>query len=394
MMLAAPGLAGAIGNDSVELFVVRELTNDDNVFRLADDVNSETAIGSADRGDTLHTTSVGLQFELPVSRQTFRGEIAMERVRFERFTSLDLDGHRGSLQWDWQFGERWSGRLGGSETETLASLANVVGGVQTNSPNFLTISTVAGNTEYKLTERWRLSAGLHRAEHDNSSEESRISDATMDGTELGVRYLTPGRSEFGVRHETVDALLPVQQLVNGAPVDNSYRQQQVSVFARWPVTAEVLLRASLGEVSRDHEQLPERDYSDSIHSFGADWQAADSLRFGITRARGISQYEQVNVGLVVLESLDVRASWEITEKLAVTISQLNGDRRYLADPALALSPSEPRTEDVNMTQLELSYLAADFLTLGIDWRSDSRRSPVQFGDYDANVVTLRVRGQF
>jgi len=74
---ARPGHAQAQAGDAAKItpFVEETVTTDDNVFRISNQVDPLTAIGSPSRGDTYRTTSVGLSADVPVSLQRFRATL-------------------------------------------------------------------------------------------------------------------------------------------------------------------------------------------------------------------------------------------------------------------------------------------------------------------------------
>ena len=75
MAIAVAGLflpateAFALWDDKLKLFAEEKATRDDNIFRISKDVGPASAIGSTSRGDTYHTTSLGFNLDVPVSRQ-------------------------------------------------------------------------------------------------------------------------------------------------------------------------------------------------------------------------------------------------------------------------------------------------------------------------------------
>lgn len=391
---ALPSVVVGADGDVLELFAEYEMSRDDNVFRLADGADAQAIIGTSERGDMIRTTSAGLSLDLPLSRQRLRGAVVGERVRFDRFDSLDLDGHRVNLDLEWVIGDRLDGTLSYANSEVLASLANVQGGVQQNSANFLTTARTAAHTRFKLDERWRIGVRVAREDHDNSAGESRISDARLDTRAVDVTYETRAGSRFGVSAATTDATLPNRQVLAGEPVDNSYREQELLAFATWPVTAETQLSAEVGRVERRHDDLPGRDFADSVYSATVDWRPTSTLDLSLSKRRGISPWEQVNVGFVLLDSLALRAYWRLTEKISLSASRLQGDRRYLGDPGLVVAGTEPRTEDFGTARVGIEYEAADFLVLGVAWQSDARDASVALGDYDTNLLSVSIRGRY
>src|SRR5438034_7206056 len=129
--IAAAGLflpamkAFALWDDKLTLFAEEKATRDDNVFRISKNAAPED-IGASSRGDTYRTTSLGFNFDVPVSRQRFQASFSRIDTRYDQLTALDFTGHEGRAAWLWQLGNDASGQLGYTETSALASFANVV----------------------------------------------------------------------------------------------------------------------------------------------------------------------------------------------------------------------------------------------------------------------------
>jgi exopolysaccharide biosynthesis operon protein EpsL len=389
-----PVTAGAVWDDRVELFVSETIGYDDNLFRLSDEVDPVEVLGTSAMDDTYFTTRFGLELDLPVSRQNFSGSVSAERTRYDRFTALDLNGHRGNILWEWVVGSRLSGELEYTETETLASFANVLSGQQSSTPNFLTVQRGDGLLRYKLTERWYLTSGISRLTHDNSEEINQVSNLQKNFGEFGILYITPAETEFSINGLVSEAELPNRQLLDGQLIDNSYREYEYSANLDWPVSAESRILARAGTVRREHEELPERDFSGEVYALTWGWRPTEKLSLSLSSERSISPFEQVNVGFVLLDSLTFRSDWRITEKFTLTFSAIDGNRRYLGDPRAELTEQVRRTEDVRVGQLNLEYLPTSVLTLGIELRNVSRTSSAVLGDFDASIGRFTVRAGF
>ena len=128
----------ALWDDKLELFAAQTLTRDDNVFRISSDLPA-AVLGLSSKGDTYSTTSLGFNLDVPVSRQRFQGGVTWNKTRYDRFIGLNWEGHQARGTWLWQAGNDISGQLGYTENLILASFANIQSGVQSSTPNVLTL---------------------------------------------------------------------------------------------------------------------------------------------------------------------------------------------------------------------------------------------------------------
>ncbi len=151
-LLLLPALhARAQDAAKVTPFVEETLTSDDNVFRISKDVDPATVIGSRSRADTYRTTSFGLSADVPVSRQRFVGSLTFNTTRYQRFSALDFDGHDLRGSWLWQAGKDLRGELGFSDTDSLASFAQLL----STTPDHLRVRQEFVNAAWMVTPHWR-----------------------------------------------------------------------------------------------------------------------------------------------------------------------------------------------------------------------------------------------
>jgi hypothetical protein len=188
--------AHALWDDRLELFALESVTHDDNVFRISSAVDPKSALGSSSGADTLFTTSLGLGFDVPVSRQRFTGGYTRNYTRYNHFTVLDLDGYEGRALWSWQVGSDLNGELGYAQRLTLASLANVQSGAQSFTPDFLTARQGFFKAAYRLTPRWQVRGEANWMEQSNSATERKVNDIRVDGSEVTVSYVTPAENQL------------------------------------------------------------------------------------------------------------------------------------------------------------------------------------------------------
>lgn len=386
---AAP--ARALLDDRLELHVYQAFAHDDNLFRLAPEADPETELGSPSRADSYRATEVGLKLDWPLGRQRIVAELRFDRQRYERFDVLDLDGHHGQLAWHWQAGDHAEGRIGYGETLTQASLANVQGGVQSSTPNFLETRQWLFGAGFALAPRWRIEGEAHRLRHENSADEYRPSDATVDSLRIRPVYVTGAGNRIGLELQRVDGRLPNPQLVAGVPVGNDYRQQGAEAFVEWTTGARSRLTARAGMLQREFREFPERDFDDWTWRLGFEWLPADKLLLDAAVAKEVSGTEQVTVGLVRVEGLTLNATWKPRDKLDIVLTLQQADRDYLGDAAIVLGIVPPRSERFESARLTVAYRPRPPLTIELVLRRERRDSTVALGDFDAEIAGIGVR---
>lgn len=384
--------AAALWEDRLELFVAESVTRDDNVFRLSSAQGAPTVPGSSAKGDTFRTTSVGFNFNVPVSRQSFVGGLAWNDTRYQQFTFLDLTGRAGRAVWQWQVGDALTGKLGYTETRTLASFANVQsGGVQSITPNALTTQQVFFNAGYRLTPRWELRGEASRLKQSNELVVRRVNDVTVDGAELTVSYVTPLKNKIGVSARTEQARYPIPLAVPGQLIDSDYRQQILAVVADWTLAGHSHVSARAGRVSRSYEQSSQRDFEGPTYQAAYEWKPTAKFTLTALALREISATEEVTVGYVVVKGAALRPALRLTEKFGIAGTFEYSERDYRGDPALGLGNVTTRTDKVRSAGLTASYRPLRTVTLEIALLRETRSSTAAFGDYEVNVARAGAR---
>jgi len=384
-LLAPVADAAALWNDKLEVFVSETITRDDNVFRLSDASDPVTAIGSSSKGDTYTTTSPGFRFDVPVSRQRFLGELTWNDERYNEFTVLNFTGHNGRAMWKWQAGNDLSGELGYTEVLELASLSNIQGDAQSSAPNPLKTQRTFLNAVYMFTPRWRLQGELSRRQQTN--EVFLENDIGINGTELTGSYITPAGNQVGLSLRVEDAEFPNPQLVNGQPVDNAYSQRNVAAVLGWTPAGHSRISARAGWITRDYEQLPQRDFDGPMYRVAYDWNPTGKFTLTAILLRDISPDEQVNTSFALVKGITLYPTLRLTEKISISGALEYSDREYLGDAQL-LSQGLTRTDRVRMGVLTATYTPIRPVKLAMNLQRESRSSSLAFSDYEVSIISV------
>ncbi|MEO8716786.1 MAG: XrtB/PEP-CTERM-associated polysaccharide biosynthesis outer membrane protein EpsL [Burkholderiales bacterium] len=396
--MAWVGEAHALWDGQVEPFVAYSVTHDDNVFRISGQSDPAIVLGAPSKGDTYNTTSAGLNFDLPVSRQRFTGGVSLAKNRYDQFSVLDFTERHARAIWLWQVGNALSGRLGTTSDRALASLANVQSGVQSGTPNPLETRKTFLEATYRLGARWRVKGEASQLEQSNEVPASQVNDITNEGAGLTVSYVTPADNQIGLSVQTQKGDLPNPQLVNAVLVDNSYRQRRAGVTADWTITGRSHLRASLGKVRRSFEQVPARDHEAGFYRAAYDWTPGGPFALSVTAQRDIAEPDEVNagvnIGFVLVKGIALRPTYRATEKLDFSGSIETADWEYLGDAGVALGAVAPRSDRVRSTTLAMSYQPLRSVRLGLALRRETRTSTAALGDYKVEVLSLSARLAF
>lgn len=397
-LAAAAADAHALWDGRIEPFVAASLTHDDNVFRLSGQADPTALLGSSSKSDTYTTTSIGLNFDLPVSRQRFLGGLSFNDNRYDRFTVLNFTERHGRALWKWVAGNDLSGELGYTRDRALASLANVQGGVQSATPNPLDTEKTHLSAAYMLDARWRLRGELVRLDQSNGVTAQQFNDITIDGIGLGLHYVSRAGNSVGLDLTTQDGSMPNPQPVNSLLVDNSYRQDRASLVTDWTLSGHSRLRASAGLVARGYQQLSERDYDTGTYGAAYEWTPTGKITLVVSGQRDIGAPDQVNEGVnssfVVVEGITLRPEYRVSEKMNLSAFLDYSDWEYRGDPGAVLGTVPPRSDRVRTLALALDYRPLRSVRLDLGLRRENRSSSIAFGDYAVTIFSLGARLAF
>ncbi len=390
-VFAIPGVAVALWNDQLEIFAAQSISQDDNIFRLGRSVDPTPILGTTATGDRYLSTSAGVRFDVPVSAQRFIGSATVERRRHDRFSNLDLDGHVAEVAWLWQVGRRFDGRVGYSNEYLLGSFANLQGGIQTRSPNFIRLRRTLGEAGIQLATNWELRGSLAERQHSNSAPEFQVSDARIDEADLTLNFTSRSGNSIGLSVQSESGWLPRRQLVGGVLVDNSYEQRSAATVLDWRITEPSRVNVRVGRVSRSYRDVYERDFSGWTLDAEYDWRPTTRFSMTALAERNISASEEVNIGFVFVERLALRPRLRITDRFELSANIEHSEREYLGDPALQLIEGSRVTEQGRAAGLTLGWTATSLVHLSLAWRRQERDSVLQFAEYEAELLTFQVR---
>ena len=398
LLLPAAG-AFALWDDKLTLFAEEKATHDDNVFRISKNAAPED-IGATSRGDTYRTTSLGFNFDVPVSRQRFQAAFARNDTRYDRLTSLDFTGHDARATWLWQLGNDASGQLGYTETFALASFANIASfaGVQSSTPDPLKIQQAFFNAAYLVTPRWRLQAGVRGLDLTNGDPARQSLDLNVLYTEVALSYVTPANTSVGLSARTEDGRYPK------GPSDSAYSQYSAGVVADWTPTGVSHVSVRADHVSRRYAQVSLQNFDFDGYTARAqyDWKPTGRFSLAAVAQRDIFPYQDIGSSFVLVKGVSLRPALRVTEKIDVSGILDYSIRDFLGSPGpSAVSPS--RTDRVRSATLTLSYRPTRILTLLMSAQREARSSnfvpppvvpptsaalPV---DYVVNVISVSAR---
>jgi exopolysaccharide biosynthesis operon protein EpsL len=379
--------ASALGSDTVFISGYGGITYDTNVFRLSSElspsqVNAITGQRS-NKDDTIYNIGVGVSADVPYSRQRFQANLNVNDYKYQNFSDLDYIGGSGRAAWLWQAGDDWSGDVIYTLSRSLQSF-NYFASTQRN---VIDRQSFSFDPRYRVAPNWELQAGVNYATVRNGLESFDVNDYNQFGWNVGTRYITPSGNSIGLRLESSDVRFPNLIFVQGSTFDDAYRDTRASTFFDWSFSGASKIDGSVGYKRRDHENLPQRDFSGITGSIGWTWTPTGRTGVRVTLAKDIGGLEDIAVTYVRTYTFTAKPTYQLTGKISLSGIAQYQDIRFLGNTGFGIfSTTADRHDKLGTLGAGAAYQATRTLLFGLNYTWSHRTSNVQFGDFNDNVV--------
>lgn len=385
--VAPPAASEAVGGGlKVTPFVDETLTTDDDVFRISNQVDPVTVLGSTSRGDTYHTTSAGLTADLPVSLQRFDITATYNSSRYNRFHQLDFDGYDLRGSWLWQVGRNLSGEIGATYTDSLAPFEETLSVI----PDKFKVREEFAKGSWLFTPDWKLYADADQLVQTNSVPAGLYNDVTVDSFETSLSRLVGPANWIGLDARFENGHFPNGEAVGTQLIDNGYNQYGGGVVIDWGAETPSHVVARVDEVSRRYSELPQRNFNLPTAHLEYTWTPTGKIAVVAILERDISPYEYVHSSIVLVKGVTLRPVWHATSSLDLSASVAALSRDYRSDPAEVLGAPE-RDDQVHTFSALLGYHPFEWLLVQLSATHEERTSNIAFGGYVDDVYWLKVR---
>lgn len=378
----APLPSWGLFNDRLEVFAQENVTYDSNVFRLSKSLDPFATIGDSRLSDTIYSTSIGFNLNVPVSLQRFRLGFVWYDSRYQHFKDINHRGHSLEGAYAWAITPRLTGEIGYRDEETLASFANI----QDRRPDLITSRMAYANGAWMMTPSWRLHGDLGAAQTSHS-ENRALNDLETGSAEVGLSYVTAQENRLGVAVRGERGRSPEERLLFGLPFDNEYKQTGIGVQGRWVVTGHSRFDGRVDYVKREYEQVTQRNYSGPTFAATYTWTPTGKITVATKLQRDIAPLEDITASFVLVTGVTVRPDWAISDKVSIRGNFAYSLWDYRGDPALGLDfEHRVRTAGVSVLYRPFTRVA---ITGGV--AREVRTSTLANGDYKVDTATVEAR---
>lgn len=384
---------GSVRADEADVFnfkLNQSVMHDSNVFRLPDDANLQSLIGTGQRADTINITSVGVVMDKLLGRQRLHADLNASRVRYAQFNFLDYDGSDIKGVWNWVLGNRWHGEIAFSRNESLTGFSDFRSPVKSLN----TYQRLSYGANYWLHPDWSVGVSTFQATSDNSSELRETGKFEANGAEAVVEFTPRNGNSLALRLRRTEGDYPNREPTPNGLVDNSYSQDEIEGNLGYRLTGASRVDALVAGVRRNHKQVKVRDFSGVTGRVSWSWLMSGSTQLNITTRREIGGQDDILSSYVVTRGIGLGATWMPTAKTSVQAIAERRVRDYLGDPVAILSSIEKRKDRLNVVSLSVSYTPITSLKLSMTLSNEERESNYDGFPYRDKVVIANAQFTF
>ena len=381
--LAGAAPAFALFDDRIEIWAAENVTHDSNVLRLSKNL-SPASVGATQLSDTIYTTHLGINGNLPISQQLFTAEYTRYRSNYKHFDDLDFTGYTARAHWQWLWGQDKNGTLGYTATQGLSSFNNIQG----REPDLVEARQAYFTGNWLMTPRWKLTTALNAIQTRHADVERKINNIDVQSAELGVAYITPLENPAGVVVRAEHGQMPEPEQLAGFPLgfDNEYRQFGIGATVVWLPAGHSKFEGRLELVRREYEQATERNYSGPIIRALYTWTPTPKFKMLTAINRDVGPAEDIQTSFVLVTGGYVRPLWFVTDKVSI-----QGNAEYAVWDYRGNPVSGDFRHRVRTFGGKVDYRPTRTILLSAGINREVRTSDLVNGDYEVTVGFIEGR---
>ena len=375
---AAPG-------DALNVFAGLGYGHDDNLLRVPEGF---PAFGNR-LGDSWYQADAGLLFDHTYSRQRIKGHAKLSKVKFRHFQQLDYDGHDVEGTWNWQVGNRFDGKLGGTYSQSLASYTDL----RSDQRNLRRQRSTFFDGGWRLHPSYRLRAGVSKDKFSYDLADQRANDRTEDAYEAGADYLPASGSEIGLVLRKVKGKYPNRRAVGQQLIDDDYDQDEFKARVLWVAGGSTTVQALGGWVKRRQRSLGD-DTSGFNGRISAAYKRSGALSYNAALWRDFAPIESTILNYTLNKGASVGVAWDLSAKAKVDASAVYERRAYNA--RLLAIPGGDLKDAIRSASLRATWKPRQSVQVSATLARQARTGSAFLGsgNITSTSIMLNVNAQF
>jgi hypothetical protein len=376
--VATSALAATVAgqpDDPFTLSLSEQVTRDENVYRLPDDVPVAVMLPGADasRDDLVSRTSAIVDGNWDFGRQAFALNMGVDSNRYADNTMLDNTSGTGRADWNWQLMSDWSGQLGASYARSLAGFVNS----RFLGRDVLENADYHGTIRYELTPHWSLAAKGTYAEGSHDTDARRMDDFKSDTSVFALNYQTRRGDEMGLQY---------RRTATDYPTDRDYVERAGTYELSYAFTVKTSFQGSVGYLWRHYPQSVIGDFAGPVWNAKLRWEPRAKIQIELSQFQELTAYLDAESNHFESRGTRLTVAWRPASKITLS---LEGSREHHAytgfDPFDGAGPE--RRDRLAIWQAGLSYTPVQMLAFNVNCRFEQRETNRPLYGYDDRVLT-------
>jgi len=341
------------------------------------------------KSDVSYGGRLGLDADIPISRQTFTLRSQVTDSRYVTYDNLDYVGYGVNAALNWVVGSNWDGDVGWNSSQALGSFVDT----RLNVRNLRNLVDFYGSGLYRIAPDWKLRGALRRSTLENSQFAFRSGNYEIMAYEFGSRYFSKGGDNYvGVNLRYSDGNFPDRVFVPGvSTVASSYQQYDAEGTVDWTYSGLSRLSGFLGYTVRRNSDLSQRDFSGPTARLTGTYGLSGTTAISATIRRELSFLETAISNVALLQGISIGPSFQTTEKLLLQASYSYLERTFLDNPGFVANPFPDRKDKTQSVSGSVTWSPLRNVQVSSTLSYEQRKSNALFLDYD--VTSLFITGQ-
>ena len=359
---------------------------DTNAFRLSDQTDTRSVLGSDERADTVMRYGIGAgHVQRIYGRQSIRLTGRGEYFDYLRYNTLDNFAYGIGAEWLWEVTNDLSGIVGYTRAQGLADPSEV----QRPTKDEVTTSILFANAVYRLGPSFRLRGGV--AEERSQREGDRAKrNSDFSTVRAGIDYVTGLGNSIGVEARRSEGTAPLgeDQDPTGVFADNRFDEHELSLVLVYNLGTQLAAAGRVGRTRRSYSEPGLEGFDDTTYRGTITWRPATKLSLVLDAYHEPRALLDSDTTHVDVRGTRFGPAWAPTLKLVFSAQFVNERRKSQG----SLDTTVPERDDtLRVWRFAVGWEPARHFTVGagIDW--GERESNALGRDYDYAAVMANLR---
>lgn len=368
--------------DTLSASVQVGYSDDDNLFRLPDDVDPPDG---QQRDDALMQLIGNVRIDKTLGLQRLRAEVLAARNEYRENDYLNFTTVNGSGSWQWAFGNHWWGVIAASQSEASRSFADS----RTFEQSINTFHRYSADANYAFHPAWSIGAAAVMITSRYSDDASTASEYDEEIIEAKLTYRTPTLSQLALVVSHLDGTYPNQTDVTTR--DTDYEQQDIQLRGDWRLSALSRIFGYIGVADREYPNLSARNYSGVVGRLAYDWKVTETVGLNLMVRRELGAEGDLVDNFVLTEAVVVTPTWSLTPALTLGARFERRERSFGGDPGFGVIADVSKDDVTDIIGGGLTYVPRKFLSLQLTYQYEQRESDISLREYDVDIWRTSVQ---